>query len=322
MFKRAVFQMNSDISVVIPYYNDFNQFERCITSVLRQTLKPAEVLVIDDCSDDSSLLIGLIDKIDFATIKIEYIRNASNKNGAYSRNLGIKNASGQFIALLDADDYWDDGHLEKSYQFLCEGDFDFIYGNVIIDRNGLILKKQIDDINKFVNKFDLLVTNPPQTNSFFFRRNISNNVKFDESLRRHQDFQFLFSAISEGISIGYIDVYSSYYCLSERSLSVRFNIDSSLEFWSRTGLSYTNVLLQRKLIDIMRVGLEVDNNHTKHLLDNHPLFSFVKKKIFLRFLLLNYRNQSILKLFILLYLRDFQFLKIKLMSILKLKCLA
>jgi glycosyltransferase involved in cell wall biosynthesis len=93
------------ISVVIPAYNAAVFLPRCLESVFAQTLKPDEVIVVDDGSTDNSaaLAAGLGAKV------------ISRRNGGLSaaRNTGIQNASSEWIALLDADDMWVPTKLER-----------------------------------------------------------------------------------------------------------------------------------------------------------------------------------------------------------------
>ncbi|MEX5996077.1 glycosyltransferase [Providencia vermicola] len=74
-----------DVSVVIPYYNDSPVFERCLKSVVLQSLKPKEIIIIDDCSTDSEKLKVIINNYIILdnNINILYFRNIENKNGAY-----------------------------------------------------------------------------------------------------------------------------------------------------------------------------------------------------------------------------------------------
>ena len=99
------------ISVVIPSYNGAETLFQAIDSVLCQTTKtPLEILVIDDNSTDDTLeKMGRYGEND----RVRYIRNETNKGASASRNRGVQLAKGDYIAFLDADDYWDPEKLEK-----------------------------------------------------------------------------------------------------------------------------------------------------------------------------------------------------------------
>ena len=102
------------ISVVIPSYNGAETLFQAIDSVLCQTTKtPLEILVIDDHStDDTMEKMGRYGEND----RVRYIRNETNKGASASRNRGVQLAKGDYIAFLDADDYWDARKNWKSRQ--------------------------------------------------------------------------------------------------------------------------------------------------------------------------------------------------------------
>lgn len=103
--------MNSSIDVVIPVFNGEKYIGDAIESVITQTCKPFQIIVIDDGSTDETENI-VKSKIDNSPIPIVYIKK---QNGGLSsaRNAGIKACSSQYIALLDADDLWEQTKLEK-----------------------------------------------------------------------------------------------------------------------------------------------------------------------------------------------------------------
>ena len=94
------------ISVVIPAYNAARFLPRCLKSVFAQTLKPYEVIVVDDCSSDDSAALA-------AELGATVVRRRLNGGLSAARNSGIQHASGEWIALLDADDLWAPEKLER-----------------------------------------------------------------------------------------------------------------------------------------------------------------------------------------------------------------
>lgn len=164
----------SNISVVIPYYNDSKSIERCLKSVFEQSYLPREIIIIDDCSMDDNILEEILSKFDTLVIEICLYRNDVNRNGAYSRNRGVKAAKGKFIALLDADDYWLPDHLYKCFEEIKDGSSDFLYSNVITQMSsGTKYLRKCSNVEEYSNPYDSLLDSPPQTGSFFF-----SNVRF------------------------------------------------------------------------------------------------------------------------------------------------
>jgi len=94
-------------SIVIPLYNKENEIVRTLTSVLEQTFQDFEVIIVNDGSNDNSLLKSKSIRDERITIY-----SIENKGVSYARNLGIEKAKADYIAFLDADDIWYDHHLE------------------------------------------------------------------------------------------------------------------------------------------------------------------------------------------------------------------
>lgn len=100
------------VSVVIPCYNHASTLARAIRSVLNQTLPPAEVIVVDDGSTDGSG--GVAKSFGSAVI----FKQQQNGGPAAARNLGVRNATGEFLGFLDADDWWEPEFAASCGEFL------------------------------------------------------------------------------------------------------------------------------------------------------------------------------------------------------------
>lgn len=96
-------------SVVIPLYNKEGFIEKTLQSVIDQTFKDFEVIIVNDCSTDNSLAIAKNCKDE----RILFVEHAVNKGLSASRNSGIRNSKADYIAFLDADDLWKPTFLEK-----------------------------------------------------------------------------------------------------------------------------------------------------------------------------------------------------------------
>ena len=93
-------------SVIIPLYNKENLIEQTISGLLDQSFTDFEVIIVNDGSTDNSL-----EKINHLIDNRFKIINQDNKGASFARNIGIENSNGNYIALLDADDYWNTNHL-------------------------------------------------------------------------------------------------------------------------------------------------------------------------------------------------------------------
>ena len=101
------------VSVIVPVYNVENYLEKCLTSLVNQTLKDIEIIVVNDGSTDNSQKI-----IDRYEKKYSNVKAYVKKNGGVSdaRNYGINKAKGKYIAFVDGDDYVDEMMYEKMYK--------------------------------------------------------------------------------------------------------------------------------------------------------------------------------------------------------------
>lgn len=245
--------MEIGITVVIPYFNNSSVFQRTLDSIFNQKLQPQEVIIVDDCSDDSDVLKNIINLNKKKTnISIVYIRNKNNKNGAYCRNLGIKESRFEIIAFLDADDYWHENHLFLSINHMQMKNVDFLFSNVIeIKRNKRKVRK-VSNPKLLKNVNDILFLSPPQTNSFLINRNIyiENKIFFDENLKRHQDYQFLIDSLNSGIKWDYIDINTAFYCIPEKNKGFNIDYNSMLYFWDKHYQMFTKNLVRSYILGI------------------------------------------------------------------------
>jgi glycosyltransferase involved in cell wall biosynthesis len=99
------------VSVIMPVYNAARWMRRGIDSVLQQTHGHVELIAVDDGSQDESLAI--LQAYASADVRVRIQQQAANGGVAAARNAGIAAASGDFIAFLDADDWWDPSKLEQ-----------------------------------------------------------------------------------------------------------------------------------------------------------------------------------------------------------------
>ena len=133
------------ITVVMPNYNGRRFVEQAIDSVLNQTYSNFELLVVDDCSKDDSL--QLIQQKAQSDDRIRIIALEHNAGVANARNVGIKEAKGEFIALLDNDDLWTEDKLERQLALAQKGaDIVYCSYDFIDEQNNSIKKPFVDGV--------------------------------------------------------------------------------------------------------------------------------------------------------------------------------
>ncbi|BDS16269.1 glycosyltransferase family 2 protein [Clostridium perfringens] len=114
---------NELVSIITPSYNTEKFIDKTIQSVLKQTYKNWEMIIIDDCSTDNTDQIVA----KFNDSRIKYIKNKKNLGAAISRNKALREAKGKWIAFLDSDDLWVPEKLEKQISFMNKNQYSFSY---------------------------------------------------------------------------------------------------------------------------------------------------------------------------------------------------
>lgn len=175
------------VSVVIPSFNRLRQVGRAIESAFRQTYQPFEVILVDDGSVDGTC--EWVSRV-FPSVKI--LRKLENVGGSAARNLGARAAKGDYLAFLDSDDEWLDGHLSTAVCFLEANDVSGIFCSFYLDDG--TARKLVEFDHEGVNAEtlpDFILGNrrfDARTSTFVFKRSCFLEVGFDERLRKHQDW--------------------------------------------------------------------------------------------------------------------------------------
>ncbi len=215
---------NPLVSIIVPTYNRAHLLGRAINSVLCQTFKDWELIIIDDNSNDNT--IDIINNFLNKGQKIIYIKLDKNSGGAsLPRNVGINIAKGDYIAFLDSDDEWLPEKLEKQVNLFLklEKDVGIVYtGAFFIDQNKNIrIKRAID--KGFIYEKELSY-NPVGSPSRVMVRSecFKNCGLFDDSLLCAEDWD-MWIRISKNYKVEYIDIPLVNYIESSDSISINFN---------------------------------------------------------------------------------------------------
>ena len=132
------------VSIVMPSYNCEQYIEASIKSVISQSYKNWELLIVDDCSIDTT--VDIIKS--FKDERIKLFRNEVNSGAAVSRNLALREAKGRWIAFLDSDDLWLPTKLEEQLKFMADNNCGFSYTDYRVSINGVLSNKVITAPNK------------------------------------------------------------------------------------------------------------------------------------------------------------------------------
>lgn len=112
------------VSIIMPSYNTANYIGESINSVMNQTYKNWELIIVDDCSTDNT--DEIVNKF-LKDERIKYLKNEKNGGAAISRNKALREAKGRWIAFLDSDDLWVPEKLEKQISFMKKNNYSFTY---------------------------------------------------------------------------------------------------------------------------------------------------------------------------------------------------
>ncbi len=188
-----------DISVIIPAFNRAHTLPKALDSVLSQTLKPREIIVVDDGSTDETNAV-------LANYPGLCIISQDNRGVSAARNVGIEKAGGEWLAFLDSDDEWLKEKLEKQWDAICIDDKLICHTEEIWIRNG----KRVNPMKKhqkfggwiYERCLPLCVISP---SSVMIHRSVFEDVGvFDESLEVCEDYD-LWLRICAKYSVLFID---------------------------------------------------------------------------------------------------------------------
>jgi glycosyltransferase involved in cell wall biosynthesis len=272
------------ISVIIPTYNRANLLMRSINSVLNQTYKDFELIVINDGSTDNTGEI--VENLRKNDERIIYIKIDNSGGPAHPKNIGIKKAQGEYIAFLDDDDEWMPTKLEKQislFEKTNKEDLTIVScDSVVIDNKGETAVKTSKITNYGLR--DLLIKNSIFTGTVLVRSLAIQNIDlFDEKLKFLEDWDMWIRILSKDKKIEFYPEILFKYNVGNTNTTKKINDVKKIE-----ALEYVfkkNILLYEKYkishIIMFRIGVkyylakkyEVAKRHFKH--------SFLKNKLYL-----------------------------------------
>lgn len=205
-----------DISIVVPVYNAEKYLDRCLTSLVEQTKKEIEIIIINDGSTDNSEKV--IKK--FKDDRIKYIKNTNQGIGA-TRNEGIAKATGKYLMFIDSDDYLEENTCELLFNKAEKDNLDMVVCDFY--RENETGEKKKEKITTFEN------TTIKETPELLYKINMSpwnklyktkmikdNNVYFEEDLK-YEDTPFVFISMDKAKKIGKIDKCLNHYIIHSNS---------------------------------------------------------------------------------------------------------
>ena len=163
------------VSIVMPYYKKTKYVNETINSILNQTMKEFEIIIIDDeISESSSKVLSNLKKLD---VRIKVFKNEKNLGAGQSRNKAINFCKGKYIAFCDCDDLWKPKKLEKQIKFMKDLNLEFSFTSyeIINNKNLKISFREADENLSFKqlrNSCDIGLS------TVIIKKKVFNNEKF------------------------------------------------------------------------------------------------------------------------------------------------
>jgi len=240
------------VSIIIPYYKKKKYIIDTINSALSQSYKKIEILIVYD--DENHDDLKFLEKIKNQDERIKIIINKKRMGAGISRNIGIFNSTGSYIAFLDADDSWHADKLKKQMSFMINNNYAVSHTSYqIVDQQKNIIGNRI--ARNFNHVKDLLKSCDIGTSTVILKKNIfTDEIKFP-SIKTKEDFVLWLRILKKNTKI--------------------YGLNLNLMMWTKSNSSLSSSTIQ-KLLD----GFRVYNKYMK--------FNFVKSIYYLICLSLNF----------------------------------
>lgn len=223
--------VSHDIAVVLPVFQFGHYLSRAINSVLNQTYPAKEICIVDDGSTDSSVREHLAK---FSDPRIKVIHLETNQGLSVARNIGVRNTSSQYLAFLDADDYWDPNKLEKQALQLEQNSNSIVGTSLVFHHNeGPSTRTKKENIKSPLEILfnELFLMSP--SSMMLHRKHFELLKGFDENLHFAEDWDFLIRAALQNIDLIFVNDYLTHHQIHSQSLSRSYDARSDISYLRR-----------------------------------------------------------------------------------------
>lgn len=183
------------VSIIVPTFNREKLIIRALESIFTQTYPNIEIIIVDDNSSDNTE--SVVKELNRKNIK--YFKHLKNTGGGGARNTGILNATGDFLTFLDSDDEYINKKIETQINYFLNSKCDdktILFAPVIMNdgKHSVIIPeyRKINNLN--IVDYIFVEEGLIQTNTIFLKSDFAKKVLFDNTLRKHQDYDFVLRA--------------------------------------------------------------------------------------------------------------------------------
>lgn len=218
------------ISVVVPIYNVENYIEKCLDSIINQSYRNLEIILIDDGSTDKSSEICDRYKQDDERIMVIHKQNGGLSS---ARNAGLNIASGEYIGFVDSDDYIEYDMFELLLQKSINMQVDIVGCGVNFINNNSVIKRYCENEEKIINSFEAVIQILENKNcnavwNKLYKRDIFNDINFEEG-KLYEDTFLLPKVFSKKLKVMFINQCKYNYFIRSNSImgksTIRPNVD-------------------------------------------------------------------------------------------------
>ena len=211
------------VSVIVPIYNLKNYLEKCISSIVQQTYRQLEIILIDDGSSDGSSEI--CDAWKLKDERIIVIRSP-NSGVSHARNLGLSIATGQYVGFVDGDDWLDPDWFSRLVESLVTNKTDIAIGGYIKETpNGPLMKLVKGTPQILSNEETIAESFKLSKDKLFwwemcdklFRHSLFENIRFDERIYNCEDMLVCGQLFFRAENVSYVPLYGYHYFERENS---------------------------------------------------------------------------------------------------------
>lgn len=207
------------VSVIVPCYNVEKYIKKGIESLINQTLKDIEIIVINDGSKDNTLKILKNYQKNDKRIKII---DKKNEGVSIARNAGLKQAKGKYICFMDSDDWVEKDYLEQMYNKISKNNYDIVACDTyaIYPNKKMYIKSNIND-NQDEKK--LMIDAYAVIWNKMYKKEIISDIYFEKNISFCEDVLFLYEVYSKVKKVGSINEPLYNYLQRENSLTYTYN---------------------------------------------------------------------------------------------------
>ncbi|HIT38381.1 MAG TPA: glycosyltransferase family 2 protein [Candidatus Onthousia faecipullorum] len=214
------------VSIIVPVYNSGKYLKTCLDSIVRGTLKDIEIIAIDDCSTDNSLLI--LEEYAKKDSRIKVYHNEKNLGQGASRNRGLDVARGEYIGFVDSDDYVSCTMYENMYNIAIETNaplvityIDYVYDDSFFNKTPTLLEDVFSFNPHDKDRKHVIPYETPSSCTKLYKRELIGNHRFMENTL-FEDVEFTYFMMMKAEKITILPAINYYYRVNNYdSLSFR-----------------------------------------------------------------------------------------------------